>query len=140
MPVFSRVVLDAPDVPAWYFGDVVARAVASGVHVLHLFNRHDELTELSRQRRNLDTPSPGNAAVPALLAPHALTSMHHDDVAVVESVDCSSARASNKANHDCGLYDGFVLMEQRDLFAAVPPHDRLLEPRGGGLWALRGRQ
>ena len=100
-----------------------------------------------RQRRALDTTSPGNAALRSLLTPHGLLSIQQQQggggggsgaapVVAVQTADCSAARALSAANHDYGRYDGFALIEQHDSLAAVPPQDRLLEARLGGLWRL----
>ena len=51
--IFSRVILDAPDVPTWFFADTVTRCVGPthGVAFLHLFNGHDSAVEAGRIRR-----------------------------------------------------------------------------------------
>ena len=60
---FARVTLLAPDVPTWFFVDSLKRGVRENVRFLHCFHSRDEAVEISRQRRGLDFPVPGNGAV-----------------------------------------------------------------------------
>ena len=40
--MFGRVVVDAPDVPTWFFADIAARASGPEIVVLHLIHERDE--------------------------------------------------------------------------------------------------
>ncbi|CAM9678932.1 unnamed protein product, partial [Phaeothamnion confervicola] len=61
--IFPRIILDAPDVPTWFFRSIVATSADAGVRLCHYFNAHDKATEASRDRRALERPYPGNEAV-----------------------------------------------------------------------------
>mmetsp|Transcript_17903 Transcript_17903/g.26888 ORF Transcript_17903/g.26888 Transcript_17903/m.26888 type:complete len:671 (-) Transcript_17903:377-2389(-) len=110
--IFSRIILDAPDAPTWFFVDVLKRATMRDVRFLHLFNPLDEAVEIARQRRGLEFPAPGNGAVL--------------DIAGVQVVDCSLCRAS-MGRHDYGRVDQGCLEEQRLFIAGLPPEQRRLD-------------
>ena len=93
-----------------------------------------ETTEISRQRRALDTPSPGNAALRSLLTPHGLLSMQQQQgggggggggggaapVVAVQTVDCSAACA-DVANRDYGRCVGAENHRCRINRSSCPP-------------------
>ena len=124
---YHRLVLDAPDVPTWFFADAVRAAIKADVRVFHCFHARDEAVEISRQRRGLDFPVPGNGAV--LKATPGFTAL-----------DCSNAKAS-LGNHDYGRLDHTCVAEQANFLDGgacdgarpnVDPGDA-----GFGLWVLR---
>ena len=121
--MFTRVILDAPDAPTWFFVDTVTRAARHDVRFLHLFHTQDEAVEIARQRRGLDFPAPGNGHVVP-------------DVLGIQVVDCTSAKAS-MGNHDYGRKDTACLDDQRGFLDAVQPEDRaLVNTEKLGLWVL----
>ena len=81
----------APDVPTWYFRDAAADALSKDVRLLHCFHPRDEAVEISRQRRGLEFPVPGNGPVLA-------------GVPGVTTLDCAQAAAS-MGSHDYGRTD-----------------------------------
>uniref|UniRef100_A0A7S2F989 Uncharacterized protein n=1 Tax=Octactis speculum TaxID=3111310 RepID=A0A7S2F989_9STRA len=125
--MFSKVILDAPDVPTWYFRQVVNTCASLGVDFLHLYSPNDKATDASRVRRNIEPPCPGNDVV-----------LVHDRI---QTVNCCKAVSTNSFNHDYGRRDGFTLMDQRDFLADIPPKERLLdlivEKNGASRWSLR---
>ena len=54
--LFSKVILDAPDVPTWEFREQVSRLAAAGVHVLHLFNPNDQVDLIARALSSYPSP------------------------------------------------------------------------------------
>lgn len=111
---FAKVILDAPDMPAWYFNQVVSTNAEDGVKFLHLFNPKDKAVAVSRERRLMERECPGNE--PIVFHPN------------VQAIDCSRAvSTSPNLNHDYGRHDGFAIMDQRDFLAGVPPQERLLD-------------
>ena len=140
--IFSRVILDAPDVPTWFFADTVTRCVGPthGVAFLHLFNGHDSAVEAGRIRRAITGVYPGNGLVlPATwpLPPPTNNNNNHNDnggggggfassVGHIEAVACDGARMT-LVHHDYGQVDGLALLTQRDFLCGVPPNLRLLD-------------
>ena len=62
--MFPRLILDAPDVPTWFFADTVTRCTSThGAKVLHLFNHLDKAVEAGRLRRAITGVYPGNGLV-----------------------------------------------------------------------------
>ena len=121
---FSRVTLLAPDVPTWFFVDSLKRGVRENVRFLHCFHSRDEAVEISRQRRGLDFPVPGNGAVLP----------NRPGVTVL---DCSKCQAT-LGNHDYGRVDFACVLEQGAFFSGERPEDRkALEDSGEGVWVLR---
>jgi hypothetical protein len=118
---FKKVVLDAPDVPTWFFSDIVSKAVTAPhfCSILHMFNPLDSAVEAGRQRRAIQGAYPGNALVVKSTKPVGGGS--------VQAVSCEGARATS-GSHDYGQVDGFCLRDQRDFFDGVPPHQRLVDP------------
>lgn len=53
--IFSRVILDAPDVPTWFFAETVASATRRGLKMLHLY---------SPQARTILIPTPTTMPTP----------------------------------------------------------------------------
>ncbi|CAM9669411.1 unnamed protein product [Choristocarpus tenellus] len=113
LQVFGRVVLDAPDVPTWFFRSMVKVLADSGVQVCHIYNPSDNAIQASCSRRNLERPVPGNDAI-----------LEHPNV---QSVMCDKARSSTGMNHDYGRCDGNSLLDQREFLAGEPPENRVLE-------------
>ena len=121
---FARVTLLAPDVPTWFFVDSLKRGVRENVRFLHCFHSRDEAVEISRQRRGLDYPVPGNGAVLP----------NRPGVTVL---DCSRC-AATLGNHDYGRVDFACVLEQGAFFEGARPEDRkALEDSGEGVWVLR---
>ena len=122
---FHRVVLDAPDVPTWFFEDTVRSAIKHDVRFFHCFHARDEAVEISRQRRGLDFPVPGNGAV--LVNEPGFTCL-----------DCSAAYCS-LGNHDYGRVDHTAVAEQANFLAGGRADDRPnCDPGPGvGVWVLR---
>lgn len=94
---------------------------------LHCFHKNDEAVEISRQRRGLDYPVPGQGAVlprlPGLAA-----------------VDCSGASAT-MGNHDYGRIDANCLAEGTAFLAGKRPDERpnlAASTDEPGVWVLRG--
>jgi hypothetical protein len=120
---FARIALLAPDVPTWVFLDALKKGVRENVRFLHCFHRKDEAVEISRQRRGLEFPVPGNGAVLP----------NRPGVTVL---DCSRCVATY-FNHDYGRVDASCVAEQEAFFRGARPEDRgALEP-GDGAWVLR---
>ena len=137
--IFPRLILDAPDVPTWFFADMVTRLCldggggeAHGVVALHLFNHHDQAVEAGRLRRAIAGVYPGNGLVlptswplPAAAAASS-SSSSSSSAGHLEAVACDGARSAC-VNHDYGQVDGMVLLTQRDFLCGVPPNLRLLD-------------
>ncbi|CAN0317232.1 unnamed protein product [Discosporangium mesarthrocarpum] len=111
--VFGRVILDAPDVPTWFFRSMVKVLADSGVQICHLFNPNDNAIQASCQRRALDRPVPGNDAMTS-----------HPNV---ESIMCDKSHSSSGMNHDYGRSDGRSLLDQREFLDGEVPENRVLE-------------
>lgn len=121
-------ILCAPDVPTWFFTELLQRVTTAttaaggglnGPHlrrVLHLFSAHDVAVESGRQRRQVPGPCPGGAAV---LSSYGVASC-------VEAVSCAGA-FTTLAGHDYGQADGACLLDQRDFLNGLPPQKRLLD-------------
>ena len=111
-------------VPTWFFVDSLKRGVRENVRFLHCFHSRDEAVEISRQRRGLDYPVPGNGAVLP----------NRPGVTVL---DCSRC-AATLGNHDYGRVDFSCVLEQGAFFEGARPEDRkALEDSGEGVWVLR---
>lgn len=108
--LFQRVILDAPDTPTWFFVEAIKNASALNVRFLHMFHPRDEAVEISRQRRGLDFPAPGNG--PVLIGQPG-----------VEVVDCSTAKAS-LGNHDYGRVEPRCHSDQAAFLDGRAPDDR----------------
>lgn len=125
--LLARLVLDAPDVPTYFFDELLSAALAE-TPTLHLWSAGDHAVEGSRVRRGLDAGYPGNStAGPAVVAACPL----------LESVDASAAKASNRMGHDYGSTCGYALRDQRAFLDGVPPADRLLGRAGAGGWVMK---
>jgi len=125
-------ILCAPDVPTWFFTELLQRVTttttttaaasgggANGPHlrrILHLFSASDMAVESGRQRRQVPGPCPGGAAV---LSSYGVASC-------VEAVSCAGA-FTTLAGHDYGQADGACLLDQRDFLNGLPPQKRLLD-------------
>lgn len=96
--------------PRWFFLDAVKRAVKADVRFFHCFHPRDEAVEISRQRRGLAFPVPGNGNVVKGLAGFA-------------ALDCSNAKASY-GNHDYGRLDHTCVAEQANFLDGHGPDDR----------------
>ena len=122
---FHRVVLDAPDVPTWFFADTVRTAIKKDIRFFHCFHPRDEAVEISRQRRGLDWPVPGNGCV--LKNEPGFTCL-----------DCANA-ASSLGNHDYGRVDHTCVSEQANFLDGGRADDRPNCDAGAdvGLWVLR---
>ena len=159
--VFSKIILDAPDVPTWSFVQIVEMCASLGVEFLHMYSPNDKAVDASRVRRAIEPPCPGNGVV-----------VVHDRI---QPVNCTNAVSNNALNHDygkqipmesnsygmhpihhteslhappqhhvahAGRRDGFTLMDQRDFLAGIPPKERLLDfvvdkESGFAHWDLR---
>lgn len=117
--IFNKVILDAPDVPTWFFKDTLEKIVNEPYNcsVLHLFNPLDTAVEAGRMRRAIQGAYPGNALV--------VNSVRQRGGGEVQVVSCEGA-ASDVSNHDYGQTDGWCLRDQKEYLAGVPPHQRLL--------------
>ncbi len=102
--MFPRLILDAPDVPTWFFADTVTRCISThGAKVLHLFNHLDKAVEAGRLRRAITGVYPGNGLVlpttwPLMDAEGA--GGEGNDDGHLEAVSCDGARES-LVHHDC---------------------------------------
>ena len=54
LETFPRIILDAPDVPTWFFEDTVTTCAGLGIVFLHMFNPNDNATNAGRIRRAID--------------------------------------------------------------------------------------
>jgi len=119
-------ILSAPDVPTWFFTELLQRVTTSttataaggGSHltrILHLFSASDVAVESGRLRRQVPGPCPGGAAV---LSNYGNRS--------IEAVSCAGA-FTTLAGHDYGQADGACLLDQRDFLNGVPARRRLLD-------------
>ncbi|CAB1118442.1 unnamed protein product [Ectocarpus sp. CCAP 1310/34] len=61
--LFREVILDAPDVPTWFFRSMVKVLAENGVNVVHYFNPLDNAIQASCHRRALQRPVPGQDAI-----------------------------------------------------------------------------
>ena len=112
--------------PTWFFVDSLKRGVRENVRFLHCFHSRDEAVEISRQRRGLDYPVPGNGAVLP----------NRPGVTVL---DCSRC-AATLGNHDYGRVDFACVLEQGAFFEGARPEDRKprSRTRGRGVGAAGG--
>ena len=102
--MFPRLILDAPDVPTWFFADTVTRCTSThGAKVLHLFNHLDKAVEAGRLRRAITGVYPGNGLVLPTTWPlpdaEGAGGEGNDD-GHLEAVSCDGARES-MVHHDC---------------------------------------
>eukprot|EP00752_Nemacystus_decipiens_P009822 g8764.t2 len=125
--LFGAVILDAPDVPTWFFRSMIKVLADNGVSVCHYFNPLDNAIQASCSRRALHRPVPGQDAILA----HPL----------VQGVLCDKSHSSTGMNHDYGRADGRCLLDQRDFLAGEPPDQRVLEEivsaEGVPCWQLK---
>ncbi|CAM9552550.1 unnamed protein product [Ectocarpus sp. 12 AP-2014] len=129
--LFREVILDAPDVPTWFFRSMVKVLAENGVNVVHYFNPLDNAIQASCHRRALQRPVPGQDAI-----------VTHP---IVQGVLCDKsyrqALNSTGMNHDYGRADGRCLLDQRDFLAGEPPDQRVLEEtvtgEGAACWQLK---